>query len=58
MIVVDHSGFYMPFNDYDDCNFVPNTLVQHRATGQCLLKLLRMLNLKSLFHYRNIGSYF
>ena len=41
---VDHSGFVMPFQDYDNCNFVPNTLVQHRATGACLIKLLKMHN--------------
>ena len=57
VIPVDHKGFYMPIDDYDDCLFVPNTLVQHRATGQCLLKLLRM-HKNDLSYYRNIGSYF
>ena len=55
--VVDHSGFYMPIDDYDDCIFLPKTLVQHRATGECLLKLLRMHS-NSRFYYRNIGSFF
>ena len=41
---VDHSGFVMPFQDYDNCNFVPNTLVQHRATGACLIKLFKIHN--------------
>jgi len=57
VIPVHHSGFYMPIDNYDDCNFVPNTLVQHRATGQCLLKLLRM-HAKRLSYYRNLGSFF
>ncbi|KAJ7337303.1 hypothetical protein OS493_010162 [Desmophyllum pertusum] len=41
-IAVDHSGFVAPYHDYRTCNFVPNTLVQHRATGKCLMKLLKM----------------
>ena len=57
VIAVDHSGFYMPTEDYDDCIFVPNTLVQHRATGQCLLKLLRMHG-KDFRYGTNLGSYF
>ena len=57
VIAVDHSGFYMPIDDYDDCIFVPNTLVQHRATGQCLLKLLRMHG-KDYPYGTNLGSFF
>ena len=38
---VDHGGFVIPGHegDYDKCNFVPNTLVQHRAIGECLIRL-------------------
>ena len=38
---MDHAGFVMPVHEvlYDVCNFVPNTLVQHRATGECLIRL-------------------
>ena len=45
---VDHTGFVMPVFEtlYDKCNFVPNTLVQHRATGECLIRLF--LNHKNL----------
>ena len=57
VIPVHHGWFYMPIDDYDDCNFVPNTLVQHRATGQCLLKLLRM-HANGISYYKNIGSFF
>ena len=36
-----HTGFVMPVFEflYDKCNFVPDTLVQHRATGECLIRL-------------------
>ena len=54
---VDHSGFYMPIDNYDDCIFLPKTLVQHRATGQCLLKLLRFHSEDFLYGTR-LGSYF
>ena len=57
VIAVDHSGFYMPTEDYDNCIFVPNTLVQHRATGQCLIKLLRMHG-KDYPYGTNLGSFF
>ncbi|KAL9975629.1 hypothetical protein ACROYT_G012812 [Oculina patagonica] len=57
VIAVDHSGFYMPIDDYDDCIYVPNTLAQHRATGQCLLKLLR-LHSEDFFYGTRLGSYF
>ena len=57
VIAVDHSGFFMPVDDFNDCNFLPNVIVQHRATGHCLLNLLRMHS-NNLFNYRNIGSYF
>ena len=38
---VDNEGFVMPVHqgDYDKCDFVPNTLVQHRAIGECLIRL-------------------
>ncbi|XP_020624780.1 beta-1,3-galactosyltransferase 1-like [Orbicella faveolata] len=39
---VDHSGFVMPFRNYDECNVVPNTLVQHQALGDCLTTLFRV----------------
>ena len=57
VIAVDHSRFYMPIDDYDDCIFVPNTLVQHRATGQCLIKLLRMHG-KDFPYGTKLGSFF
>ena len=43
---VDHEGFVMPVSedDYDKCNFVPNTLVQHRAIGECLIRLFFIHN--------------
>ena len=43
---VDHTGFVMPINaaDYDKCNFVPNTLIQHRAIGECLIRLFKIHN--------------
>jgi len=44
---VDHSGFVMPFRDYDECNVVPKTLVQHRALGDCLMTLFRIHNKES-----------
>ena len=57
VIAVDHTGFYMPIDDYDDCIFVPNTLAQHRATGQCLLKLFRMHS-KDFLYGTKLGSFF
>ena len=41
---VHHGGFVISDNegDYDKCDFVPNTLVQHRAIGECLLRLFTM----------------
>ncbi|KAJ7394231.1 hypothetical protein OS493_000033 [Desmophyllum pertusum] len=55
---VGHRGFIMPFSDsYDDCNFLPNILVQHRATGQCLLKLWHMHS-KEFLYGTKLGSYF
>ena len=39
---VDHSGFVMPDRDYDDCNIVPNTLVQHQALGDCVVTLFKV----------------
>ena len=43
---VDYKGFVMPVSedDYDKCNFVPNTLVQHRAIGECLIRLFLIHN--------------
>ena len=45
---VGNGGFVIPGNErnYDKCNFVPNTLVQHRAIGECLIRLF--LNHKNL----------
>ncbi|KAJ7394235.1 hypothetical protein OS493_000037 [Desmophyllum pertusum] len=55
---VGHRGFLMPFSDsYDDCNFLPNILVQHRAVGQCLMKLFRMHS-KEYIYGTKLGSYF
>ena len=50
---VDNGGFVMPVHesDYDKCNFVPNTLVQHRAIGECLIRLF--LNHKNLSFMSN-----
>lgn len=39
---VFHKRFVIPYSNYDDCYFVPKTLVQHRVTGECLSKLHRM----------------
>ena len=38
---VDHKGFVMPFINvlHHKCNFVPNTLLQHQAIGECLIRL-------------------
>ncbi|XP_078367826.1 UDP-GlcNAc:betaGal beta-1,3-N-acetylglucosaminyltransferase 7-like [Oculina patagonica] len=44
VIALDHSGFVMPWRNYDNCDFVPNALVQHRATGACLMNLFRIHN--------------
>ena len=41
---VDHGGFVMPHRNYDDCNVVLNTLVQHQALGDCLVTLFRVHN--------------
>ena len=44
---VHHTRFVMPVNeaDYDkQCNFVPNTLIQHRAIGECLIRLFKIHN--------------
>ena len=56
VIAVDHSGFFMPVDDFNDCNFLPNVIVQHRATGQCLIKLLRMHG-KDFPYGTNLGSF-
>ena len=42
VIAKDHSGFVMPWDDNDKCNFVENTLLQHQAAGKCLIKLFMM----------------
>ena len=52
---VDHTGFYVHW-DITVCNFLPHVLVQHRATGQCLIKLLRMHS-NGRFYYRMSGSF-
>ena len=59
VIAVGHRGFFMPFENYEDCNFVPNVLLQHRATGQCLIKLHHIhKNVKDFLFNRKLGSYF
>ena len=56
---VGHRGFLIPFENYEDCNFVPNVLLQHRATGQCLIKLHHIhKNIKDFLFNRKLGSYF
>ena len=55
---VHHSWFVIPFGyDVDDCDFVSDTLVHHRAIGQCLLKLFRMHS-KDYQYGTKLGSYF
>ena len=39
---VDHRRFIFPDNYIDNCSFVPHTIVQHRAVGQCLIRLFIM----------------
>ena len=56
VIAVDHSGFYVHWN-VEFCNFLPHVLVQHRATGQCLIKLFRMHS-NGRFYYRMSGYFF
>ena len=59
VIPVGHKGFFMPIDNYDDCTFVPYTLVQHRATGQCLINLLHMHSItKELLFGSKLGSFF
>lgn len=53
---VHHSWFLFPDSYYDDCYFVPGTLVQHRVTGQCLSKLYRMHSM--MFHDYHLGSFY
>ena len=53
---VDHRRFIFPFTNYDDCYFVPHTLVQHRAVGQCLIRLFRMHS--KVFYDSILGSFF
>ena len=57
VIAEDHVGFFMPIDDYDDCIFKPNVLLQHRATGQCLNKLLR-IHSKDFLYGIKLGSFF
>lgn len=57
VIAVHHSGFFMPVDDYDDCIFKPKVLLQHRATGQCLTKLIR-IHSKDFLYGTKLGSYF
>ncbi|XP_078367903.1 beta-1,3-galactosyltransferase 5-like [Oculina patagonica] len=56
VVAVHHSGFYIHWN-LTICNFLPNILVQHRATGQCLIKLLRMHS-NGRYYYRMLGSFY
>ncbi|XP_078367900.1 beta-1,3-galactosyltransferase 1-like [Oculina patagonica] len=53
---VHHNAFFVHWDD-DDCIFRPNTFMQHRATGQCLIKLHRMHS-HGVLYYRTLGSYF
>ena len=39
---VDHRRFIFPDIYIDNCSFVPHTIVQHRAVGQCLIRLFIM----------------
>ena len=39
---VHQRWFIFPDTNYDDCYFLPNSLVQHRVVGQCLIKLFRI----------------
>ena len=45
---VHHRSFNIPEVLDDKCDFLPNTLLQHRAVGQCLIKLHKM---HSQFNY-------
>lgn len=55
---VSHNGCIIPFSyDVDDCNYVANILVLHRAIGQCLLKLFR-LHSDDFVYGRKLGSYY
>ena len=53
---VHHSGFVLPTSYYDDCYFVPKTLIQHRAIGPCLIKLYSMHSKR--FYDVGLGSYY
>ena len=53
---VDHTGFFVHWRLHL-CDFLPNILVQHQATGQCLIKLLRMHS-NGRYYYRMLGSFF
>ena len=53
---VHHSWFIFPDTNYDDCYYVPNTLVQHRVVGQCLIKLFKMHS--EHFYSSFWGSYY
>lgn len=53
---VHHSGFVFPGDYYDDCYFVPKTLIQHRAIGPCLIKLYSMHSKR--FYDVGLGSYY
>ena len=51
-----HDRFIVPFSHYDDCYFVPNTFIQHRVLGQCLITLFEMHSKD--FYASALGSYF
>ena len=45
---VNHAGFIIPGSHvHPKCKFVPNTLLQHPATGECLIRLF-MRNHKNI----------
>ena len=53
---VHHSWFTFPDTNYGDCYYVPNTLIQHRVVGQCLIKLFKMHSKD--FYSSNLNSFF
>ena len=53
---VNHNWFIVPVSHYDDCYFLPNTFIQHRAIGECLIKLYRMHS--THFFDLVLGSFF
>lgn len=52
---VDHKWFIVPVRSHD-CYFLPNTFIQHRVIGECLIKLYRMHS--TGFYDSVLGSFF